>query len=66
MASMKKKSHSRSAGARVLIALVLLAVAGCLVASGTLLAFLDPEAASKASQRTLTVAERVADRLAIE
>ena len=66
MASMKKKSTSRSAGARALIALILLAVAGCLVATGTLPASFRPEAAAKVSKRTLTFAERVAYQRAIE
>src|SRR6266513_6002511 len=49
-----------------LIALLLCAAAVCSMLAGTLLAFLRPEAASKASERTLTFAERVAYQRAIE
>jgi N-acetylneuraminic acid mutarotase len=66
MASMKKKSSSRSVGGRALIALVLFIAGGCLVASGTLPASFHPEAAAKASKRTLTFAERVTYQRAIE
>jgi hypothetical protein len=63
---MKRKSTFRSACARALIALVLFAVAGCLIATGTLLAFVGAETSTNVSQRTLTFAERVSYQRAIE
>jgi hypothetical protein len=63
---MKRKSTFRFACARALIALVLFAVAGCLVATGTLLAFVGAETSTNVSQRTLTFAERVAYQRTIE
>jgi hypothetical protein len=50
---------------RALVALFLCA-AGCLVVTGTLLAFFRSEAPAKVSPRTLTFAERVAYQRAIE
>ena len=49
-----------------LILLVLVGVAGCLVAGGTSLAFVRPEAARKVFERTLTFTDRVAYQRAIE
>src|SRR6266487_1788688 len=46
--------------------LVLCSAAVCSMITGTLLAFFHPEAPAKASQRTLTFAERVAHQRAIE
>ena len=65
---MQKKSCSRSAlsNARGLGALVLFAVAGCLVASGTSLPFLRSEIQGIVSHRVLAFAERVAYQRAIE
>jgi len=65
---MKKKSTLRSAffTLRALIALVPFIAAACSIVSGTLLAFFRAEAPAKASQRTLTFAERVAYQRAIE
>ena len=45
---------------------LLLCAAACSIVTGTLLAFLGPEAPSNLSQRTLTVEERVAYQRAIE
>ena len=65
---MEKKSCSRSAlsNTRGLSALVLFAVAGCLVASGTSLPFLRSEIQGSVSHRVLAFAERVAYQRAIE
>src|SRR5206468_11520515 len=52
--------------ANVLKLALLLCAAACSVGTGTLLAFLGPEAPSNLSQRTLTFAERVAYQRAIE
>ena len=60
---MKTKTHSQS-GSGVLFILVCAAASSIL--AGTLLAFLGPHAPAKASQRTLTFEERVADQHAIE
>jgi N-acetylneuraminic acid mutarotase len=51
---------------RTLIALLLCAAAACSILAVPLLAFLHPGALAKASQRTLTFAERVAYQRAIE
>jgi hypothetical protein len=51
---------------RALVTLLLCTAAAGSVLSGTLLAFLHPEAPPKVSQRTLTFAERVAYQRAIE
>src|SRR5213592_3335563 len=64
-----KGKHTDQSGffnPHALIALLLSAAAVCSMLAGTLLAFLRPEAASKASDRTLTFAERVAYQRAIE
>ena len=68
MSSMKKKSSSRSALSNTggLSALVLFAVAGCLVASGTSLPFLRSEIQGSVSHRVLAFAERVSYQRAIE
>src|SRR6266536_6094728 len=50
---------------RVVIALLISAVT-CSIVTGTLLAFLHPQAPSNASQRTLTFEERVSYQRAIE
>src|SRR5436853_7166620 len=52
--------------ANVLKLALLLCAAACSVGTGTLLAFLGPEAPSNLSQRTLTFADRVAYQRAIE
>ena len=64
---MQRQSISRSAflNARTLVAL-LPCVAGCLIATGTLLGLFRSEALPNVSQRTLTFAERVAYQRAIE
>ncbi len=51
---------------RILITLLLCAVAACSLVSRPLLAFFRPEASTKDSQRTLTFAERLAYQRAIE
>jgi len=51
---------------RALLALLVCAAAACSVLSGALLGFFRPEAPGQASQRPLTVAERVAYQRAIE
>jgi hypothetical protein len=51
---------------RVLFALLVWTTAAGSTLSGTMLAFLRPEASTKVSQRTLTFAERVACQRAIE
>src|SRR6201984_1944179 len=53
---MRRKSESAT----------LVCVIACLIATGTVLAFLRSEAATRVSQRTLTFAERVAYQRAIE
>src|SRR5215472_19355915 len=65
---MNKKDTTRSAffSFRILIALLLCAVAACFLVSRPLLAFFGPEASTNNSQRTLTFAERVAYQRAIE
>src|SRR6266436_7764009 len=65
---MKKKHTAQSAffNLRILIALLLCAVAACSLVSRPLLAFFRPEASTKDSQRTLTVAQRAAYQRAIE
>ena len=68
---MKKKRTVQSAffRPRVLLSLLICAVAGCFVASGGLLAFFRPEAPTKGSHPVgagLTFAERVAYQRAIE
>jgi N-acetylneuraminic acid mutarotase len=65
---MKKKRTAQPGffNPHALIALLLCTAAVCSMLAGTLLAFLRPEAASKASDRTLTFAERVAYQRAIE
>ena len=65
---MNKKHTAQSAffNLRILIALLLCAVAACSLVTGPLLAFFRPEASTKDSQRTLTFAERVAYQRAIE
>src|SRR5215831_17214168 len=51
---------------RILITLLLCAVAACFLVSRPLLAFFRPEASTESSQRTLTFAGRVAYQRAIE
>jgi hypothetical protein len=65
---MKKKHTTQSAffNLRILIALLLCAVAPCFLVSRPLLAFLRPEASTSDSQKTLTFAQRVAYQRAIE
>jgi hypothetical protein len=65
---MKKEFNCRPAfpGARASTGLALLAVAGCLVATGTLRAFDRPKDGGGISDRKLTFAERVAFQRAIE
>jgi hypothetical protein len=65
---MRKKSTHQSAFFtwRALITLLLCTAAACSILTGTLLAFIRPEAPAKVSQRTLTYAERVAYQRAIE
>jgi hypothetical protein len=60
-----KKQCSAESGLLSLRVLVVCA-AGCLLVTGTLLAFFRSEAPAKSSQRTLTFAERVAYQRAIE
>ena len=64
---MQKKSKSNSAffSPRVLVTLVF-CLSACSIVTGSLLGFLRPEPATRASQRTLTFAERVAYQRAIE
>src|SRR6266436_1815257 len=64
---MQRQSASRSAflNTRVLLALFVCAAA-CLIATGTLLAFLRSETPTNVSQRTLTFAERVGYQRVIE
>src|SRR5215831_2390390 len=61
---MKKKGNSQFASFS--LQLVLCSAAVCSMITGTLLAFFHPEAPAKTSQRTLTLAERVAYQRAIE
>ena len=65
---MNKKHTAQSAffNLRILITLLLCAVAACSLLSRPLLAFFRPEASTKDSQRTLTFVERVAYQRAIE
>jgi N-acetylneuraminic acid mutarotase/subtilisin-like proprotein convertase family protein len=65
---MKKKRSARPAffNIRASIAFLVFAAAGSSMLSGALLAFFQPEAPTKDSQRTLTFAERVAYQRAIE
>ena len=65
---MNKKHTAQSAffNLRILIALLLCAVAACSLVSRPLLAFFRPEASTKISHRTLTFAERVTYQRAIE
>ena len=65
---MNKKYTAKSAffNLRILITLLLCAVAACSLVSRPLLAFLRPEAPPNDSQRTLTFAERVTYQRAIE
>src|SRR4029077_15549900 len=65
---MNKKHTAQSAffNLRILITLLLCAVAACSLVSRPLLAFFRPEASAKDSQRTLRFAERVAYQRAIE
>src|SRR6266481_9002457 len=65
---MNKKHTSQSAffNLRILITLLLCAVAACPLVSRPLLAFFRPEASTKDSQRTLTFAKRLAYQRAIE
>jgi hypothetical protein len=62
---MNQHSQSGFLGSRVLLILPLCAAASSIVA-GTLLAFLHPDVPAKMSHKTLTFAERVAYRRAIE
>ena len=61
----KKSSRSASIRARTLIVL-LVSVAACLIVTGRLPAFVQSQAPANVSQRTLTLAERVAYQHAIE
>jgi hypothetical protein len=65
---MNKKHTAQSAffNLRILITLLLCAVAACSLVSRPLVAFIRPEASTQDSQRTLTFAERVAYQRAIE
>jgi hypothetical protein len=65
---MNKKRAAQSAffNLRILITLLLCAVAACSLVSRPLLAFIRPQASTKDSQRTLTFAERVAYQRVIE
>src|SRR6266705_6015663 len=65
---MNRKHTAQSAffNLRILITLLLCAVAACSLVSRPLLAFFRPEASTKDSQRTLTFAERLAYQRAIE
>src|SRR6266436_1969573 len=65
---MNRKHTAQSAffDLRILITLLLCAVAACSLVSRPLLAFFHPEASTKNSQRTLTFAQRVAYQRAIE
>src|SRR6516225_3470365 len=64
---MQKKSTSSSAFfTPKVLTLVVLCTAACSALTGTLLAFLHPQAAANASQRALTFAERVSYQRAIE
>ena len=65
---MNKKHTAQSAffNLRILITLLLCAVAACFLVTRPLLAFFRPEASTKNSHRTLTFAERVAYQREIE
>jgi N-acetylneuraminic acid mutarotase len=65
---MNKKQTTQSAffNLRILITLVLCAVAACSLVNRPVLAFFRPEASTKDSQRTLTFAQRVAYQRAFE
>ena len=65
---MNKKHTAQSAffNLRILITLLLCAVAACSLVTRPLLAFFRPEASTKDSQRTLTFEERVSYQRAIE
>ena len=65
---MNRKHTAQSAffNLRILITLLLCAVAACSLVNRPLLAFFRAEASTKASERTLTFAERVAYQRAIE
>ena len=65
---MNKRHNAQSAffNLRILIILLLCAVAVCFLVTRPVLAFFRPEASTKDSQRTLTFAERVAYQRAIE
>jgi hypothetical protein len=65
---MNKKHTTQSAffNVRILIALLLCAVAACCLVSRPLLAFFSPEASTSGSPRTLTFAQRVTYQHAIE
>ena len=65
---MNKEQNAQSAflNLRILVTLLLCAVAACFLVSRPLLAFLRPEASTNDSRRTLTFAERVAYQRAIE
>jgi hypothetical protein len=62
----KRAAQSAFLNLRMLITLLLCAVAACSLVSRPLLAFFRPEASTNDSQRTLTFAERVAYQRAIE
>src|SRR6266705_6927299 len=65
---MNKKHPAQSAffNLRILVTLLLYAVAACALLNRPLLAFLRSETSTNVSQRTLTFAERVAYQRAIE
>src|SRR6266404_2814252 len=62
----KRTAQSAFFNLRILITLLLCAVAACSLVSRPLLAFFRPEASTKDSQRMLTFAQRVAYQRAIE
>src|SRR6266568_703426 len=66
VASTRRISVSGFFNLRASITLLICAAAVCSIVNGALLAFVRPEAPVKASQRTLTFAERVAHQRAIE
>ena len=65
---MNKRHTAQSAffNSRIVITLLLCAIAACSLVSRPLLAFFRPEASTKDSQRTLTFPQRVAYQRAIE
>jgi hypothetical protein len=65
---MNKKHTAQSAfiNLRLLITLLLCAIAACSLVTRPLLAFFRPEASTNDSQRTLTFAQRVAYQRAVE